>query len=111
MRGRWAIARPLTAALQRAIGRGARNQAWARCQADNDACFVRSVRQGKVMLGGTHMPARQGVFSMVLAWAIQLFTGKPRLRPLMRSGRLRPPARQRAPRPTPTGSCSRPGGR
>jgi hypothetical protein len=45
----------------------------ARCQADNDAYFARTVRQGKVILGVTHMPPWQGVLSQELAWAIQVF--------------------------------------
>lgn len=73
MRGGWAIARPLTDELQRAIGRDARNQACARRQADNDAHFARSVGQGKVILGVTHMPAWQGVQTQALAWATRVF--------------------------------------
>lgn len=45
----------------------------ARCQADNDAYFAKTVRQGKVILGVTHMPPWQGVLSQELAWAIQVF--------------------------------------
>ena len=43
----------------------------ARCQADNDAYFARSVRQGKLILGVSHMPPWQGVLSRELAWAIR----------------------------------------
>lgn len=45
----------------------------ARCQADNDAYFAKTVRQGKVILGVTHMPPWQGVLPQELAWAIQIF--------------------------------------
>ena len=45
----------------------------ARCQADNDAYFARTVRQGKVILGVTHMPPWDGVLKQELAWAIQVF--------------------------------------
>lgn len=45
----------------------------ARCQADNDAYFAKTVREGKLILGVTHMPPWQGVLSQELAWAIQVF--------------------------------------
>lgn len=45
----------------------------ARCQADNDAYFAKTVRQGKTILGVTHMPPWQGVLSQELAWSIQAF--------------------------------------
>lgn len=45
----------------------------ARCQADNDAYFAKTVRQGKVILGVTHMPPWQGVLPQELGWAIQIF--------------------------------------
>ena len=46
-------------------------KAW--CQRDNDAYFIKSVRQGKVILGITHMPPWEGVLKQELAWAIQVF--------------------------------------
>ncbi|WP_371323462.1 c-type cytochrome [Dechloromonas sp. ZY10] len=46
-------------------------KAW--CQRDNDAYFAKSVRQGKVIVGVTHMPAWDGILPQELAWAIQLF--------------------------------------
>lgn len=55
-------------------------KAW--CLRDNDAYFAKTVRQGKVILGVTHMPPWEGVLPQELAWAIQLFVerqaaGKP----------------------------------
>ncbi|MBS1139395.1 MAG: cytochrome c-550 PedF [Proteobacteria bacterium] len=46
-------------------------KAW--CQRDNDAYFAKSVRNGKIILGVTHMPPWENVLKQELAWAIQLF--------------------------------------
>lgn len=45
----------------------------AACMRDNDAYFARTVRNGKVIVGVTHMPPWQGVLKQELAWAIQTF--------------------------------------
>lgn len=45
----------------------------ATCLRDNDAYFAKTVRQGKVILGVTHMPPWEGVLKQELAWAIQVF--------------------------------------
>jgi len=45
----------------------------AACQRDNDAYFAKTVRNGKVIVGVTHMPPWQGVLKQELAWAIQVF--------------------------------------
>jgi cytochrome c-550 PedF len=45
----------------------------AACMRDNDAYFAKTVRNGKVIVGVTHMPAWQGVLKQELAWAIQTF--------------------------------------
>lgn len=45
----------------------------ARCLADADAHFSRSVRQGKKKFGIEHMPAWEGVLSPQLSWAIRSF--------------------------------------
>ncbi len=46
-------------------------KAW--CLRDNDTYFAKTVRQGKVIVGVTHMPAWEGILPQELAWAIQLF--------------------------------------
>ena len=46
-------------------------KAW--CLRDNDAYFAKTVRQGKVIVGITHMPAWEALLAQELAWAIQLF--------------------------------------
>ena len=46
-------------------------KAW--CLRDNDAYFAKTVREGKIIVGVTHMPPWQGVLSQELAWAIQVF--------------------------------------
>lgn len=46
-------------------------KAW--CLRDNDAYFAKTVRQGKVIVGVSHMPAWEGILPQELAWAIQLF--------------------------------------
>lgn len=45
----------------------------AACMRDNDAYFAKTVRNGKVIVGVTHMPPWQGVLKQELAWAIQTF--------------------------------------
>lgn len=45
----------------------------AACMRDNDAFFARSVRQGKIIVGVTHMPPWEGILKQELAWAIQVF--------------------------------------
>ena len=45
----------------------------AACMRDNDAYFAKTVRNGKVIVGVTHMPPWQGVLKQELAWAIQVF--------------------------------------
>lgn len=45
----------------------------AACMRDNDAYFAKTVRQGKVIVGITHMPAWEALLAQELAWAIQLF--------------------------------------
>lgn len=45
----------------------------AACMRDNDAYFAKSVRQGKIIVGVTHMPPWDGVLKQELAWAIQVF--------------------------------------
>ena len=43
------------------------------CMRDNDAYFSKTVQNGKVIVGITHMPPWQGVLKQELAWAIQVF--------------------------------------
>ena len=54
----------------------------AACLRDNDAYFAKTVRNGKIIVGVTHMPPWQGVLKQELAWAIQVFiearTGAPK---------------------------------
>jgi mono/diheme cytochrome c family protein len=45
----------------------------ARCMADNDAYFAKSVRDGKIIVGVVHMPPWREVLPQELAWAIQAF--------------------------------------
>lgn len=45
----------------------------AACMRDNDAYFAKTVRNGKLIVGVTHMPPWQGVLAQELAWAIQVF--------------------------------------
>lgn len=45
----------------------------ARCMADVDAYFVKSVRHGKSILDVTHMPAWEGVLNQESIWAIKRF--------------------------------------
>lgn len=45
----------------------------AACMRDNDAYFAKTVRQGKVIVGVTHMPPWEGVLKQELAWAILSF--------------------------------------
>nr|MBL8412640.1 c-type cytochrome [Dechloromonas sp.] len=45
----------------------------AACLRDNDAYFAKTVRNGKIIVGVTHMPPWQGVLKQELAWAIQTF--------------------------------------
>lgn len=45
----------------------------ARCMADNDAYFAKSVRRGKTIVGVMHMPPWGGVLPQEVAWAIQTF--------------------------------------
>lgn len=45
----------------------------ARCMADVDAYFVKSVRHGKSILDVTHMPAWDGVLNQESIWAIKRF--------------------------------------
>ena len=45
----------------------------AACMRDNDAYFAKTVRNGKIIVGVTHMPPWQGVLKQELAWAIQTF--------------------------------------
>lgn len=45
----------------------------AACLRDNDAYFAKTVRNGKIIVGVTHMPPWQGVLKQELAWAIQVF--------------------------------------
>lgn len=45
----------------------------AACLRDNDAYFAKTVRNGKIIVGVTHMPPWQGVLKQELAWAIQAF--------------------------------------
>lgn len=59
--------------LSRACQRIADAELKAWCLRDNDAYFAKSVRNGKVIVGVTHMPPWEGVLKQELAWAIQLF--------------------------------------
>lgn len=59
--------------LNRTCQRIADTELKAWCLRDNDAYFAKSVRQGKVIVGVTHMPPWDGVLKQELAWAIQLF--------------------------------------
>lgn len=45
----------------------------ARCMADADAWFVRSVRYGKQKFGIVHMPAWDGYLSPELVWSLRSF--------------------------------------
>lgn len=45
----------------------------AACLRDNDAYFAKTVRNGKIIVGVTHMPPWDGVLKQELAWAIQVF--------------------------------------
>ena len=45
----------------------------ARCMADADAFFVKSVRYGKQKFGIVHMPPWEGVLAPELAWAVRTF--------------------------------------
>lgn len=45
----------------------------ARCLADNDAYFRKSVEQGKRIVGVVHMPAWKAVLDAELIWALQAF--------------------------------------
>ncbi|MDD2743203.1 MAG: c-type cytochrome [Rhodocyclaceae bacterium] len=45
----------------------------AACMRDNDAYFAKTVRNGKIIVGVTHMPPWEGVLKQELAWAIQAF--------------------------------------
>ncbi|WP_153146065.1 c-type cytochrome [Dechloromonas sp. H13] len=59
--------------LDRACRRIADAAIKAKCMADNDAWFAKSVRGGKIIVGVTHMPPWDGVLPQELAWAIQTF--------------------------------------
>lgn len=59
--------------LDRTCRRIAEGELKARCMADNDAFFIKSVRHGKIIVGVTHMPPWEGVLKQELAWAIQAF--------------------------------------
>lgn len=59
--------------LNRACRRIVSAELQARCQADKDAYFAKTVRQGKIIVGVTHMPPWDGVLKQELAWAIQVF--------------------------------------
>lgn len=43
------------------------------CMADNDAYFAKTVQNGKVIVGITHMPPWRDALSQEQAWAIQVF--------------------------------------
>jgi len=45
----------------------------ARCMADNDTYFSKSVREGKIIVGVTHMPPWKSVLSQEIVWSIQAF--------------------------------------
>ncbi|MFZ2855612.1 MAG: cytochrome c-550 PedF [Rhodocyclaceae bacterium] len=45
----------------------------ARCMADNDQFFSKSVREGKVVVGVVHMPRWQETMSQETIWAIQTY--------------------------------------
>lgn len=45
----------------------------ARCMADVDAYFVKSVLKGKTVAGTVHMPAWQGVLKQEQLWSIKTF--------------------------------------
>lgn len=45
----------------------------ARCTADNDAYYAKTVRNGKTIVGVVHMPPWDGVLTQETAWAIQTF--------------------------------------
>lgn len=45
----------------------------ARCMADADAFFIKSVRYGKQKFGIVHMPPWDGVLAPELAWAVRTF--------------------------------------
>jgi mono/diheme cytochrome c family protein len=45
----------------------------ARCMADNDAYYAKTVRRGKIIVGVVHMPPWDGVLPQEVAWAIQAF--------------------------------------
>lgn len=59
--------------LNRFCRRIADSELNAACLRDNDAYFAKTVRQGKIIVGVTHMPPWQGVLDQELAWAIQVF--------------------------------------
>ena len=46
-------------------------KAW--CLRDNDAYFAKTVREGKIIVGVTHMPPWADILPQELAWSIQLF--------------------------------------
>lgn len=46
-------------------------KAW--CLRDNDAYFAKTVREGKTIVGVTHMPPWADVMPQEVAWSIQLF--------------------------------------
>lgn len=59
--------------LNRSCRRIADTELKAWCLRDNDAYFAKTVRQGKIIVGVTHMPPWDGVLKQELAWAIQMY--------------------------------------
>jgi len=59
--------------LNRACWRIVNTDLKARCIADKDAYFAKTVRQGKTIVGVMHMPPWQDVMPQELAWSIQVF--------------------------------------
>lgn len=59
--------------LDRGCRRIVSHELKARCMADNDAYFAKTVRRGKTIVGVVHMPPWDGVLPQEVAWAIQTF--------------------------------------
>ncbi|MBI2276064.1 MAG: c-type cytochrome [Dechloromonas sp.] len=59
--------------LDRTCRRIADAETKARCMADNDAYFAKTLRDGKIIVGVMHMPPWRDVLPQELVWAIQAF--------------------------------------
>lgn len=59
--------------LDRACRRIVNAELKARCQADKDAYYAKTVRNGKTIVGVMHMPPWQDVMPQEVAWSIQVF--------------------------------------